>query len=695
MGERSMQKQCTRMCCLALLAAVLPAPLQAAETGQEKLRKHEPRQLETVVVTAGGYEQLIADAPASISVLTREQLTKQPFHTLQDALRNVEGVTVAGGGVNKNDILIRGMPGIYTLILVDGMRQGTRENSLYEDAGVVQASQIPPLAAIERIEVVRGPMSSLYGSDAIGGVINVITRKLPERWGGSVNLDATVQQHSELGNRRGGDFYFAGPLKPDVLGLQFYGKYNARSEAERTDGSWDTEDQGATARLTVTPDERQKILLEAGWSQLERGATPGKSLATNNVQYFENQRTNFAVSHAGDWQLGTSTLSLYREIGKTHNELNDASTTNYPDNKLVNTIFDASLRMPLKWHTLLVGGQYLHGELSGLGNEVADSAGNRNTISAIDNSSWALFAEDEYRPLQRLALTAGLRYNHDERYSGNWSPRFYTVYHLSERLTLRGGIARAYRAPTLRQSSAEYSMTSGGGRVGVPVGVLPGNPDLKAETSTSSELGVRFESNAGVVASLTVFYNDFKNKIFSQCVSNCSGSSGALYAWGNIGNAEIRGIESSLQWPLSAKLKLAANYTYTDSQRNSDEETSYNGTSLRGQPLDRTPRHAFNARLDWQASPKLAAYAALAASSEQYWANFRNSAQDVRTRPGSSSYDIGGSYTFTSHLSLRLALLNITDKRVVVDSRNRNTGLDGNWQVDDGRRLWMSLGVDF
>ncbi|KAG1251599.1 hypothetical protein G6F68_012197 [Rhizopus microsporus] len=172
------------MMALACAGIAGAAQAHAAEPSGESSAS-PVQSLSPVVVTASGYDQSIADAPASITVLTHEDLARQPFNTLQDALRNVEGVSIVGANANKQDISIRGMPGKYTLILVDGKRQGTREMLNREELGMVQASQIPPLAAIERIEVVRGPMSSLYGSDAMGGVINIITKRIGDDWNGT------------------------------------------------------------------------------------------------------------------------------------------------------------------------------------------------------------------------------------------------------------------------------------------------------------------------------------------------------------------------------------------------------------------------------------------------------------------------------------------------------------------------------
>ncbi len=131
-----------------------------------------------MVVTASGYEQKIREAAASISVISQNELRQRNYNDLAQALSDVEGVDVnsSTGKTGGLDISIRGMPSAYTLILVDGIRQNGTSDVTPNGFGAMNTSFMPPLSAIERIEVIRGPMSTLYGSDAIGGVVNIITK---------------------------------------------------------------------------------------------------------------------------------------------------------------------------------------------------------------------------------------------------------------------------------------------------------------------------------------------------------------------------------------------------------------------------------------------------------------------------------------------------------------------------------------
>src|SRR5690606_14480731 len=135
-----------------------------------------PVDFDAVVVTASGVEQTIVDAPASISVITREDLAQRPYITLLDAVRDLEGVDIGEtrDKTGQGTISLRGMGADYTLILIDGRRQNNHGDIYPNNFGGNQFNHIPPLDAIERIEVIRGPMSTLYGADAMGGVINII-----------------------------------------------------------------------------------------------------------------------------------------------------------------------------------------------------------------------------------------------------------------------------------------------------------------------------------------------------------------------------------------------------------------------------------------------------------------------------------------------------------------------------------------
>ena len=156
--------------------------------------------LSTIVVSAAGFEQDIKNAPASISVVTKEDIEKKNATSIADLLADVPGIDVRNG-VGKTaglNVSMRGMKAEDTLILIDGRRQTTATDNIMPN-GFSEASTsfMPPLSAIERIEVIRGPMSTLYGSDAMGGVINIITKKVSDVWNGNVTVSGNVMDSSK------------------------------------------------------------------------------------------------------------------------------------------------------------------------------------------------------------------------------------------------------------------------------------------------------------------------------------------------------------------------------------------------------------------------------------------------------------------------------------------------------------------
>lgn len=663
-----------------------------------------PSVLDTVVVTASGTQQPITDAPASISVITREELAQSPYSNALDAVERLQGINIVGGSTNGAEISIRGMPGEYTLILVDGKRQNTRE-TMARDIGGVQPYMVPPLQAIERIEVVRGPMSALYGADAMGGVVNIITRKVPDTWHGGLSVGGVLQQHSELGNSGQGDFWVGGPIKENLLGLRLFGGYGKRSEdsvyfpASGTGGSTSRINRSLNAQLTLTPTANQEWRLDAGTQEFIRTSTPGRTAAPsgseNRVEYARQQ---VALSHSGRWRFGDSKLTISRETGKETRYTDSTRNTVRP--KVINTILDASVSLPLSAHHLTIGGQFSRSELQG----ISQQAPIRNYPSNTDRvafNAWALFLEDEWDATDQLTLTGGIRMDHDARYGSHWSPRLYGIYRLDPQWTLRAGIAGGFKAPGIRQSTNGYCVTTGlPGNVAVAAqaGTLCGNGDLKPETSLSQELGIRHDlaDNAGHITA-TLFHTDLKNKVasYNTGIPDPLLPAYQIYVYDNISRVKLRGLELEAAIRLDARWSVTTSYTYTHSRRRGDGEPAYDGSSLDGQPLEKTPRHTIKAQVDWLPNERISAYARATIFSRQYNAGFRNSALNVRSRPGSATFDLGGSWRINSTWTANLALLNLADRRVPVDSRGRLSGLDGNWLVDEGRRLWLSLNAEF
>lgn len=656
----------------------------------------QPAEVEELVVTAAGYEQQIAQAPASISVVDREELAKRPFQNLEDAVRDLEGVSINGFDPNSTDIVIRGMPGEYTLIMVDGRRQSTRE-TMNRGAGGVQSGLVPPLAAIERIEVVRGPMSTLYGSDAMGGVVNIITRKAPERFAGSLSLGGIVQEDDAHGDSDLGDFWLGAPLMDGRLGLQLYGSLANRAEddifyaAPFTQGANGVINHslGGKAAFMLTPE--QSLVIEGGYNLLKYKETPGRSASPTGAFFEErHRRTHFSATYEGEWSWGAAKLAAYQENEKLANRQNGV-LLNEPD--LTNTTIDALATLPLGRNTVTLGGQYIRAKVTNIAAQ--DVVSLYPNVNEATRESWALFAEDRLQLTDDLILTGGLRVDHYDQFGSHVTPRLYANYTVAPGWTLRAGVGQGFKAPTLRQSTAAYCMTTGGGSL--VRGPLCGNPDLEPETSTTGEVGLRYDGADGRAFGVTLFHTKFKNKVvsFDSGLDDPRDPRRPLYIYDNVDEVRIQGLEITGEWPIRADLRLKANYTYTDSERQGGGEPAFDGSSLDGQPLDSTPDHVLNARLTWDINDRAGLYAAGYYTGEQFYSGFRNGAMRTRRREPNTTFDLGGYFQVSDNLTLRAAVLNLTDEVVPVDDRGRFNGLSGNWMVDEGRRFWATATVSF
>ncbi len=703
----------------ALASAVALSVTATAALAQES------EQLDNIVVSASGFEQALVDAPASISVVSREELERKRITSVADALRDVEGVDV-GGAVGKTggrNISIRGMPSDYTLILIDGRRQNAAGSVTPNGFGETSTSFFPPVSSIERIEVIRGPMSTLYGSDAMGGVINIITRRVDREWVGSVGIENTFNEDRDFGDRREINLYTSGPLIQDTLGIQVRGRLYERdaSELTYTDGNGNPIDvsqrgpspvEGDTynlgGKLTWTPNADHDLWVDGEVNRQRynndecqlgtldgrtRSCAPDPGAANGYADELRFERQQVAIGHTGRFASGTLESSLMRNTtetkGRTIPGENGVAYDGFPgivgvaprELETTNTVLDSKYVMPLGDHMTTVGLQWWDAKLDdGLANET------------FEQTTWSLFAEDEWMLRDDLALTLGGRYDHHDAFGSQFSPRSYLVWNTTPNWTLKGGVSRGYKTPSLNDLHAGINGVTGQGTI-----LTIGNPNLEPETSTSSEISAHYDSLAGFTASATLFYNEFDDKIASGndiVVENNPLVPDGVYSQDvNIDEAVTQGVELSTSYQFTPDWRLSANYTYTDSEQKSGNN--------RGEPLTDTPEHAFNATLRWQATPQLDTWLSAEYRSERY----RNR-ESVRGAPSFddlgdfkaySLFHLGGSYAFTEQFNVSATIYNLFDKDFV-DYRAYGDGTSfGNVYAnsEEGRRLWLSARYEF
>lgn len=678
-------------------------------------------QLAPLVVTASGFEQSVRDAPASITVITHQDLQEKRFNSIAEALDDVEGVDV-GSSVGKTggrEVRMRGMPSDYTLILIDGRRQNVAGNVTPNGFGATQTSFMPPVNAIERIEVIRGPMSTLYGSDAMGGVINIITKKVTEQWAGSLTLENTFNEDSDFGNSQGASAVVSGPLVQDYLGLQLRGrKFNrAESDLQYLDASGDeidvskrgpspveADNYSLGGRLTLTPTENHDVWLDAETSKQKYDNSEGQLGTLGAGAYgpeLRFEREQATLAHTGRFALGTLDSSLMHSNTETFGRTIPPGTPGEVAGsarslETENLVFDTKLVAPISDHIVSIGGQWWEASME---DGVA--------VEEFDQTTWALFVEDEWLLRDNLALTLGARYDDHDAFGGQVSPRAYLVWNTTDRLTLKGGVSRGYKTPRLDQLADGIVGFTGQGTI-----PIIGSPGLEPEKSTSSEIGFIYETPRGISAGATIFHNEFTDKITAgPDLPNCSfeeepGRPGcvdygnwpevAVYSQSiNIDEAITQGVELSLRVPLIPDWSVSANYTYTDSEQKTGPDE--------GEPLTDTPEHAVNASLRWRTTDRLTTWLRGEYNSERYRARERirgaPSFADLGDFKAYSLFHLGGSYRVSDNVTLNAAIYNLLDKDFVdYESYSADGELSyGNVYAnsEEGRRYWLSANLEF
>lgn len=715
-----------------LLAGILSTSASAAnEAETEKLADDQ-----TMLVTA---EQELKQQPG-VSVISAQDIEKNPpVNDLSDIIRKMPGVNLTGNSANgvrgnNRQIDIRGMGPENTLILIDGVPTTSRNSVRYSWRGERDSrgdSNWVPAEMVERIEVIRGPAAARYGSGAAGGVVNIITKRPTNDWHGSLSLFTNQPEDDKEGATRRANFNLSGPLAGDALTMRLYGNIN-KTDSDAFDINQSQNGSAAAGREGVRNKDINGVLswkltplqvidfsygysrqgnIYAGDTQYSNGAGNALIESLDGSETNRLYRQTYGIAHNGIWDWGQSKLTFNYE--KTNNTRLNEGTAGSGEGRINSNTFSTSrfesyraggeVSFPLELvreQTVTLGAEWNRDELNDPNSmngtsapnvTIGDMSGNpgaRNSKNSATLSS--LYFEDNIAATDSTEVIPGLRFDYHDSFGANWSPSLNISQGLGDNFTLKAGIARAFKAPNLYQSTEGYLLATRGN--GCPVGVttgscyLLGNENLDPEVSVNKELGIEYSQN-GYIAGLTWFRNDYKNKIVAGTERIGFASNGNnILQWSNGGKAVVEGLEGNMTIPLVRDtLEWRTNATYMIESK--DKKT--------GNPLSIIPEYTINTMLDWQVTQDFSTnlnWTMYGRQKPRENAESRTEASSPMSTREVGAYSVFGlnlNYDITKNLRANAGINNLLDKRIYREAEGAST------YNEPGRAYYAGLTMSF
>lgn len=699
----------------------------------------------TIVVTA---ERQAIQALGSTTITAEMLQELPPVNDLADILRrqpgiNLTGASSAGTYGNNRQIDIRGMGPENTLILIDGKPVGSRNSVRMGRDGERNSrgdTNWVPAEEIERIEILRGPAAARYGSGAAGGVINIITKSPADEFRGSISGYVLVPEDGRESDTKRASFSVAGPLA-DTLGFRLYGNYS------KTGG----DDPSLNAAVSDTPDDRSPPGGREGVTNKDISGLI--RWEPNDVHRFdiEGGYSRQGNEYAGEYRLGSGAVSpvtrdlvgeetniMKRYTGsagyrgtygfgefealvqyeETKNRRLNEGLAGGPEGTITddlefstatlrNWFAQGTLDVPFATgalqHVMTAGVEYRSEylddpyavsnssgiDLPGIDNpEMRDTEADAQTIAAYleDNMVWG-----------PVTLTPAVRFDDHSTFGSNWSPSLSASVELAPNVVVKGGIAKAFKAPNLYQSNPNYLYYTRGN--GCPNNFpslgggcfIQGNADLEPEESINKEIGIAFTPGRWNL-SATYFRNDYDQKIISNNVpvgtAPYNGNTARIFQWYNTGEAIVEGVEGNLLIPFSPSVVLSTNVTYMI--RNEDRET--------GRLLSVIPEYTVNSTLDWEITDAIKFIATFTRYGKQvpnaiFYSGDEPTAEQLEVRDPYNLVSANMIFQATDALRFSAGVNNIFDERLYRASANNGAG--ANNYNEPGRAFFVQTNLRF
>lgn len=507
--------------------------------------------LEEIVVTGSHVERPLKEAPILTRVISRKDIQALNPMSMETLLQyELPGLQIVYNSMSQlPEIRYQGMEGQYMLFLVDGERvsgEGADHNVDFTRFNVDD---------IERIEVIRGSQSAVYGSNALGGVINIITK--------SANRPFTGHLGARYAGGNGQKYTASAGTKQNRFSslssvtYRMRDTYSVKDDEGKTvttvgpDGSV-TQEQAAAATAMVYGygiwDASQKI----GYAITDKLSADLKGSFYHNKRdvrlskkfrdYFVDYALNGKLKYLIDEKQQISASYMYDNYRKDKNYFEAGFTrTDYRNRtQTLRTDYTGTFGA----HTLSAG---VEGNFEYLKHYMMkDSADARM-------ETYSVYLQEDWKITSRLNIIASVRGDYHRKYRWHVTPKVSAMYRPCKVLTFRAGYSQGFRSPSLKELYQEYDMG------GLGILMLYGNPDLKPETSNQYTLSAEFTRN-GLNFSVSGYHNRFKNRIVYDVLGD--GSQDRKYA--NREQSQTTGVEAILQMRMDCGLTLTGSYAYVD-----------------------------------------------------------------------------------------------------------------------------------
>lgn len=555
---------------LAFLPLLLSIPgVQAQESPDEAFLLPE------VVVTATRTSREVKAVPAAVEVIDKADIEARGAQTLKDIIGTAAGVSVMRSG-GKNAVSIRGFDSRFSMILIDGKRIASEIDQNYELERI-------GLDNVERIEIVRGPVNSLYGTDALGGVVNIIT-KSPVEQAFSLRLDHGAYSGNE-GARDNYHFsYDSGRI----------GRYGVTVSGAQLNNDKALKDDGTTyapfgkrnyfnTRVDYHVSENEAFTFTAAYMSEDTREQVVKETPAGKIKtgvHDDNERTEYALSYSRRQDDTEVFWRAYLSDYVKHVDVHNLANRNFMNfGKSHRTIPGFEGRLSKAYgdnHLLTFGGEYRPEKFRGTGVRTGKGiytetyrdpvSGEIKTLpgSKVDINYSALYIQDEWQTSPKLLMVTSLRYDDSNKFDSNLSPKLGLTYQAADDLRLKLNISKGFRSPTPNQLYINSQVVRNGKAM-----TLIGNPRLGSEDSNSYELSLERDWGPAT-GKLTYFTNKVSNMIAEDMVDNTT------IQYKNIAKATIQGVEAEVVYPLSPKMFWTASYTYLDAVNDTDDSRLFN-----------------------------------------------------------------------------------------------------------------------